>query len=135
MAVEAWLQKNAYGWDTLTNQEKGALRDFPVLWAYLEAWLSYPYTANPKRINAKVDSMGADIFAAPLPQLNAAYAHFQKRFLLDGSPTNEFRTVNLGRNRQFVLNILLDRNPEVRQKLKAVLYIINRLRNNYLHGS
>jgi hypothetical protein len=134
MPVEGWLCDNVMGWDQLGDEEKRVLRDFPILWSYFEGWVTYPKTANPQNIASKVDALPAQ----PLQNLiatNAAYNHYRNRFFPAGQKAEIFETVGLmGEVKNFVSHTLTDVQSEPRQRLKAVLYIINRLRNNFLHG-
>ena len=134
MPVEQWLCANVMGWEQLLEEEKRALRDFPILWSYFEGWVTHPKTANPQHITPKVDALPAQELQN-LIATNAAYEHYRNSFFPNGQEAELFQSVGLtGPVRMFVSQTLTDAQSEPRQRLKAVLYIINRLRNNFLHG-
>ena len=134
MPVEEWLSERVPGWSDLHEAEKRALRDFPILWSYFEGWVTNTKTANPKLIQEKIDSQPA----ASFNNLNAthlAYDHYRNRFFPNGVEAPLFSTIGLtGSYRDLVKQTLLDEGSEPRQRAKAVLMLINRLRNNFLHG-
>lgn len=134
MPVENWLCRNVPGWQGLGDDEKRALRDFPILWSYFEGWVTYPATAEPRAISPKVDALSAASFHN-LAATHQAYEHYRERFFPNGVESPLFSTVGLrGQWKEFVQHTLLDADSEPRQRVKAVLFIINRLRNNFLHG-
>lgn len=135
MPVEQWLLERVPGWDGLQDEEKRALREFPILWSYFEAWVTHPNTANAQSIAPQIDLLPAELLQR-LEATESAYNHYRNRYFPEGQETDIFNTVGLtGNAKAFVRHTLLDEGSEPRQKLKAVLYIINRLRNNFLHGS
>lgn len=134
MAVEEWLSLNVPGWEILRENEKIALRDFPILWSYFEGWVTFPATAEPAKIVPKVDALAAASFDN-IVAIDRAYEHYRNRFFPGGVKAPLFDTIGLRPQwKEFVQNILLDAGSEPRQRTKAVLIIINRLRNNFLHG-
>jgi hypothetical protein len=133
--VEEWLQTNIPGWEALNEDEKCALRDFPILWSYFEGWVTHPHTANPQRIEAAIDNIPVASFF-DIVATDRAFEHYKQRFFPDGIEAELFGKIGLNRIwGTFVRDTLLDADPKPPQRAKAVLLIINRLRNNFLHGT
>jgi hypothetical protein len=134
VAVEKWLQANVRGWKSLCPDEKRALRDFPILWSYFEGWVTHPATANPERIATKIDGFLPNSFL-DIVATDRAFEHYKKRYFPNGHEAELFEKLNLtGQWKDFVRYTLRHADPEPQQRAKAVLLIINRLRNNFLHG-
>jgi hypothetical protein len=131
--VEEWLQTNVPGWEALNEDEKCALRDFPILWSYFEGWVTHPHTANAQSIETAIDEI-SEVSFSDIVATDRAFEHYKQRFFPDGLEAELFGKIGLnGIWGAFVRGTLLDEDPKAPQRAKAVLMIINRLRNNFLH--
>ncbi|MES0135609.1 hypothetical protein NKJ88_11735 [Mesorhizobium sp. M0016] len=132
MNAGKWLQANFAGYERLSRSEKTEIKDFPVLWSIFEM------TATMKRAKPQTIIDAVDQIARPFrfdgPFL-AALDFYRDRFYRDGETTPYFDGLSLCRiARPLVLPVLTGEATRKRQKLTALLLIINRLRNNFLHG-
>ena len=132
-----WLQANVPEWPQLEIKERRAIRDFPILWALFELHATGQNgqrpNANPRRICESVAHLVA--LPAILGQLESARLHFAGRYFLNGHPTQAWHVLNV--DGQYTVRVqtgLTAQNADNRQVLVALLLVINRLRNNYLHG-
>ncbi|TPM61245.1 hypothetical protein FJ959_08125 [Mesorhizobium sp. B2-2-4] len=134
MNVGGWLSKNAFGWSKLSAAEKTAIRDFPVLWGLFELSATGK-AANVNSIIATVNGL------APVVNPNSvvfteALVYYQDRFYQGGYQTKHFHDLRLTNQawQQHVKPVFEGAVVDGRQRLIALLLIIHRLRNNYLHG-
>lgn len=69
--------------------------------------------------------------------IGSVFEYFRDRYVLDGNPTDLFKTFKFERSADIkdeVLGYLKSEEPSSENKLKALLYIAFRLRNNLFHG-
>lgn len=131
-----WLNQNFAGWSNLTAQEKRAIRDFPVLWSIFELRATgrngQRPNATPQRICQAVDGLEADPTSEVFRQ---AKIYFANRYYHAGQPTYAFNHLQVHQDyRNRVRDALLDENAGANVVLIGLLLVINRLRNNFLHG-
>jgi hypothetical protein len=135
--LAANLIENGNSWSNLSKSEKIAIRDFPVLWAMFESRIlddrGRP-NASPVYISNAVRDLGEFDLGG---KVRDASRYFHNRY-----SQNNFINVHwdglsvMGENNQMAVKDGLgaeDNNP--RACLLAVLLVINRLRNNFLHGA
>lgn len=134
MNVGTWLSKNAYGWSNLTTAEKIAIRDFPVLWALFELSATGK-EANVKSIVAAVSGLAPFVNPVSVP-FTEALAYYEDRFYQGGYQTKHFHDLRLTHEawQHHVRPVFEGAAVDARRRLIALLLIIHRLRNNYLHG-
>lgn len=134
--VGEWLNRTFDGWNRLTPQEKKVIRDFPILWAHFEL-LATNQQAGPESIIIAVNGLGAYPF---VQSVQDSIDHFRDRFIENGQLNNYYLAgmrVGLGLGpvaRPIVDSALLNTDRSNINCLKASLLMINRLRNNFLHG-
>ncbi|MFY0597902.1 MAG: hypothetical protein JXQ85_15835 [Cognatishimia sp.] len=131
-----WLNDNFAGWQNLTPHEKKAIRDFPVLWSLFELRATGQFgqrpNATPMRICNAVEELQADL---DLEALQRTRNYFSDRYFQEGNPTNAFHQLRVPNDFQGrVRTALLEGNADARAILLGLLLIVNRLRNNFLHG-
>ena len=129
-----WLNENAPGFAELSAEERTAIMQFSLLWSLFES-SALKTNGNARTIVeltaywAKQDGLGKDSFAETL-------AFFQKRYVDDGNFTYHFDHLHFrGRDkRELVESVLTGKNENPADIASAVLIIVLRYRNNYLHG-
>lgn len=133
MLPSKWLGMHAPGYAALARAEKLAIRDFALLWSFFEeSWLAN--YGNVRAIVAAVDQRVTNtISIAPLlPALN----HFQGRYYVGGRFTQSFSGLRFqpSDQRSLVESVLSGALTDNQSVIKALLIIVFRLRNNFLHG-
>ncbi len=132
-----WLASEIAAWRALNKREKRAIRDFPVLWALFEM---YATGQRGQRPNATPKRICAAVRALPHPpvlgrEVNAARTHFADRYFPNVQPTIAWGHLRVDPNFEpLVRDGLTNPNANSAQVLTALLLVVNRLRNNYLHG-
>ncbi|WP_052741880.1 hypothetical protein [Kiloniella litopenaei] len=132
-----WLNMHFEGWSNLTPQEKKAIRDFPILWSIFELQATGQNgerpNATPERICRAIENLTADIDENGIQQ---AKHYFSGRYYNDnGQGTYAFDQLRVHSDyQQYVRNALLEVDVSSQNILLGLLLIINRLRNNFLHG-
>ncbi|TDQ67260.1 hypothetical protein ATL17_1269 [Maritalea mobilis] len=131
-----WLNQNFAGWKNLTAQEKRAIRDFPVLWSIFELRATgrngQRPNASPPRICHAVEGLETDLNSVVFQQ---AKKYFSNRYFHAGNPTYAFDQLRV--QQCFLRRVhaaLLDEDANTTDVLIGLLLIVNRLRNNFLHG-
>ena len=133
---ETWLNKNFKGWESLLSKEKKAIRDFPILWSIFELRATgqrgRPPNANPLRICEAIESLNVTI---DVEILEKSKRHFSNRYFEADQPSNAYRALRVRSEYYDSVKIaLLCNDVEAKQLLLGLLLIVNRLRNNFLHG-
>lgn len=132
-----WLSAEVPEWTELNRREKCAIRDFPVLWALFEL---HATGQGAQRPNANPDNicLAVERLAEPPalgPELSSAREHFASRYFCEGRPTHAWRQLRIRDDIEArVTQGLTDRHANTREVFAALLLVVNRLRNNYLHG-
>jgi hypothetical protein len=131
-----WLNENFVGWNSLTTQEKKAIRDFPVIWSIFELRATGQNgarpNATPQQICNAVENLEADLDLGALQQ---ARDHFSGRYFNEGNPTSAYSQLRVHQAYQAdVEAALLDGNAQAQTVFLGLLLVANRLRNNFLHG-
>ncbi|MEX1034320.1 MAG: hypothetical protein WDZ54_00070 [Sneathiella sp.] len=131
-----WLNENFSDWAILSNQEKKAIRDFPILWSMFELYATGQNgtrpNADPPAIRRAVEHLVVNFDVDVIRQ---ARDHFSARYFEDGIETYAFQQLRVHRNdQQLVRDMLLGENVQGQRIFLGLLLIINRLRNNFLHG-
>ena len=132
-----WLAVEIPEWRELQRRERRAIRDFPILWALFELHATgqngQDPNATPDRICNAVAALGA--LPALGREMRMARAHFADRYFAGGHPTQAWPHLRmLPRYHDRVNHGLLAEAADESQVLTALLLVINRLRNNFLHG-
>lgn len=131
-----WLSAEIPEWAELDRKEKRAIRDFPVLWALFELEVT---GRNGQRPNASPGRICDEV--ALLPALSElagetrrARAHFAGRYFVNGRPAPAWHQLRVHDDFQDRVRVGLTGTADDRQVLTALLLVVNRLRNNFLHG-
>lgn len=133
--VQQWLRANAYGYAELTAAEVAAINEFCLLWSFFEEWV-LENNANVRAIKAKAAEAAA---ASPLDirSFSGSVEYFKARYFPNGEQAQLFDGLRFqGRNsgRSDVEQVLTGAEEGKAEILAALLIIIYRLRNNFLHG-
>lgn len=133
--IARWLLNEIPGWRELEPHERRAIRDFPVLWSFFELYATgngRRPNATPPRICAAVEELRVVPEAAVI---NRAKTYFANRYFLGPDPQIAWNSLRIGGDYvERVRHGLLNEDADGRARLLALLLVINRLRNNYLHG-
>lgn len=132
-----WLQTNVPEWLQLEIKERRVIRDFPILWALFELHATGQNGQRPDASPPRICEAVEQLVAPPAVQgeLASARLHFAERYFLNGNPTYAWHVLNVGG--QYAVRVqtgLTAEDADNHQVLVALLLVINRLRNNYLHG-
>lgn len=132
-----WLAVEVPEWTELERREKRAIRDFPVLWALFELHATgqggRSPNATPERICEAVERLPEP--PALRTELSRARDHFANRYFLRGQPTHAWRQLRVRNDLNArIRHGLIDMQADAREVFAALLLVVNRLRNNYLHG-
>jgi len=132
-----WLSAEIPGWREPDRREKRSIRDLPILWALFELHATgqngQDPNATPERICSTVTQLVEPIQLSG--EMKNAKAYFAGRYFADGYSTPAWEHLRMKRrfHDQVRLGLVTDGAGE-RQVLLALLLVVNRLRNNFLHG-
>lgn len=134
MNAIAWLEKKAPGFANLSGEEREAIMQFSLLWSLFESG-ALKTNGNAKAIvdlTAHWGNQGGlanDSFAQAL-------AYFQNRYVENGGFTYHFGHLHFrnGDRQELVERVLRGETDAPADIAAAVLIIVFRYRNNYLHG-
>ena len=132
--VETWLEAHALGYGGLTKDERTTIKDFVMLWSLFEvSALDAKGSAN--KILKAVESLHAS-GRLDLPPFAGPMVYFFSRYHNGADFTAHFPHLNLRKNDHptLVKEVLLQQRTDDVSKLAALLIIVYRLRNNFLHG-
>lgn len=129
-SVDIWLEKHAYGFSNLSEEERTAIRDFTLLWSLFEA-TCLDCSGNAKKVEqwALKNVALADACAREID-------YFRRRFYADGEFSPQFNGLRLRHsdNPELVRNVLSGTADQASEQVTALFIIILRLRNNLFHG-
>lgn len=132
-----WLSAEIPEWRELDRREKRSIRDLPVLWALFELHATGQNGRDPNASPDQICNAVAQLAAPPelSRELRSARAHFAYRYFADGHPTQAWHHLRIIRRfHDQVSHGLLAEDADERQVFTALLLVVNRLRNNFLHG-
>lgn len=127
-----WLQINRYYSDLDENKLKSIFY-FSIIWNIYEKELCKTHGSigsHPKKhSNDYCNTVDQE-------HLNSVFAYFKKRYISNGEPSNHYVTFEFNSEpiKAEVFELLSGENPTNKHKLKALLCIAFRLRNNLFHG-
>ncbi len=132
MTEKYWLERNRFYYQ-IDEARLQSIFYFSLIWNIYEKKLCNKYgifkvhpNEHSQKYSEKIDS---DI-------LNTVFAYFKNRYVSNGKPTEhyisfEFKSESI---KSEVFEYLNSENPVNEQKLKSLLLIAFRLRNNLFHG-
>ncbi len=132
-----WLTAEIREWAELERKEKRVIRDFPVLWALFELHATGQNGQRPNADPAQICDAVAHLAEPPAlrGELGSARAHFADRYFVRGRPTQAWRHLQVAaRYRRQVRHGLVAEDANDWEVVTALLLVVNRLRNNFLHG-
>ena len=127
-----WLAANIEQARGVSDAAWKTVADFALLWSLFEAELCDAYADAPK-LAKLADRFGGSALGEPMHQ---AFSFWRNRYV-EGTGTNErfnelFKKPT-GRN--IAEPVLLAANPDDASKLRCILIVVYRLRNNLFHGN
>jgi len=134
MSVERWLQHFSREYRALRDEERTAIRDFAVLWSFLESRAFGNYGNQPsieRAVKYWFDRRSVDGTT-----FRDEIAWFRSRYYLNGQETEHLRTLYLERNEfeQFVKATLKNDAAPAYDAVLAAFFVVYRYRNNLFHG-
>ena len=121
----------------LKSKRDGPFAISRFLWALFELHATGQNGQRPDATPQRICDAVAQLVAPPaiLRELASARLHFSRRYFANGHPTQAWQFLNVnGHYAGRVQTGLAVQDADSRQVLVALLLVINRLRNNYLHG-
>lgn len=134
MNVIEWLERNAGGFQALTEDERAAPMHFSLLWSFFEAQaLGARASANA------IDAWIRDLHARgklDSGALRQSLGYFKRRYFQGGELTHQFHSLLLRHNDKpaLVEDVIRGNSVDEVESAIALFIIIYRLRNNLLHG-
>ena len=133
MDPSRWLRHRIGQYANLSVQERKAIRDFAMLWSFFEeSWLN-----NAGSIPSIIDAVDHRVAAGDqLDNLTPSLLYFKQRYFPEGVESPHYPRLQVPANRDRIIREVLQPQavPSTRPALKALLVIVYRLRNNFLHG-
>ncbi|PSM16687.1 hypothetical protein [Nitratireductor sp. StC3] len=134
MNTVEWLNDHAPGFADLTINEREAITHFALLWSLFESDALNSSGSAKAIVNlaAYWVTQGApakDTFAESV-------AYFRNRYVKDGAFTDHFDHLHFrnGDRQELVERVLKGESDDPSEAAAAVLIVVYRYRNNYLHG-
>lgn len=134
LSAIAWLEQHAPGFSDLSEEERGLLMHFSLLWSLFEGEVLNG-NASVNTIEQAVGNWNrADILTAET--FAAEVAYFRMRYYADGDFTYRFHHLHLERsgNPQVVRDVLSGQDTAPESVTAALLIVVFRYRNNLFHG-
>lgn len=132
-AIE-WLLHHAPGFADLSGDERDAIMHFSLLWSRLEA--AALKTNGSARAIVDLTNHWASQGELTKDSFAAALGYFRNRYVENGALTYHFGHLNFrnGDRQELVERALKGESDDPADLAAAVLIIVYRYRNNYLHG-
>lgn len=129
--IGEWLNNTFEPWSRLTAVEKRAIRDFPILWAHFELYATRR-NANPESI---IDAVVRLNIRSEHEAVRDSLTYFSARFFPNAQEDPRYQAVRIRAvDDTRVRQVLIGGNRHISERLTVALLIVNRLRNNFLHG-
>jgi hypothetical protein len=133
MSLE-WLNQHVVAFGALSEEAKAALMEFSFLWSLFEYEVlakqgNVPALRNAAHQWSTADLLNLDMFADDL-------AYFRARYYENGEFTYRFPHLHLEKsgNPKIVRDVLSGQTNQSEDVCVALLIIVFRYRNNFLHG-
>ncbi len=132
MQEKEWLERNRFYYQ-IEDAKLQSIFYFSLVWNIYEKEL-----CNTEGSIVNHPNQHSQNYSENLDQeiLNTVFAYFKNRYVSAGQPTDHFRTFEFKSDqiKNEVFGYLSGANPSNEEKLKALLCIAFRLRNNLFHG-
>ncbi|WP_313689399.1 hypothetical protein LN047_00450 [Achromobacter sp. JD417] len=130
-----WLEKNAPGFDTLSEQERAVISHFALLWSLFEARALSTRGSSQAIVALTHEWLSRDPLASE--PFSESLLYFQQRYYSNGEVTAFLAGLNLRPNdcRDLVHAVLKGENTNPADCVAALLIVVYRLRNNLFHGA
>lgn len=133
MSTADWIDNHVPGFRDLTEEHKLTVMQFALLWSVFEA-ISLSTRASPTAIKLRVVAWQNSGLLTPAA-FNAPLAYCRGRYFTGPNAHQRFNALNLDNtNRDPVHGVLSGATNDQVRCVQAVLLIVQRLRNNFLHG-
>lgn len=133
MLAEEWLERSQPGYRELAHGERSAVAGFSIIWSVFEA-AALSGNGSVRSISQLIDG-SRDLLVDSAP-FQPSLDYFRDRYVSEGAINFRFDGLNFRRNdnRELVEAVLLGDIDDHAEKVKALLIIVFRLRNNLFHG-
>jgi hypothetical protein len=130
----SWLEKSQPGFDRVGDEERGAIRDFCLLWSLYEGTL-LDASGSARAIIADTESL-KETGRLHLDPIKAPIEYFLSRYFDGRELTHAYAMLYLRQSDQpdMVERVVRRQSQDEREILSAILIIVLRLRNNLFHG-
>ena len=126
-----WLQTFIPDWAALKPKERGQISDFALFWSLFELH-AQKNKASVRRIIDAVDRLER---YAEYQEVADAVNYFSDRYFNGPDAPERFERLRLSScAKAVVFPVMSGEDERHKERLKAVLLIIHRLRNNFFHG-
>lgn len=116
------------------------VKNFAIIWNIFECECCNTYGSIGKDPEEIADKLKDQFVSDDVTKLNGYYSYFKSRYVQE-SNTNDLFNKNLFRKTKLELElkekarrILLEVDPSTEDKIKCLLFIAFRIRNNFFHG-
>lgn len=138
MSAHDFLTHHVPGYVDLTLPERQAVADFTLLWSVMEGRVLHSNKSMARELDTLVDRLSAE-GRLPVAKFAPALTYFRSRYF-SSDFTEKLIGLRLEKLRPegfagLVRTVLDGSNDSPVDGVKAVLFIIYRLRNNLFHGS
>lgn len=129
-----WIMQRIPSLNELEPEQLEDVRNFSLLWAIYEA-RSLNQNGDPASIKRRVNDWNEGGVLEPGRFANALN-YFRNRYFREGLFTPNFRELHAnGRRADPILRRVMEQADASNvEKVQAVLLVVNRFRNNFLHG-
>lgn len=128
----AWISHN-YANVYIDEASQTAIVNFSLMWNVFEGQF-----CNNSVSVAKLDSIAEEVANGnfPAPAIEQIFNFYRNRFIEDGTTNWRFDSLNFRANdrKEFVREVVLNRNRDTKDVILASLIIVYRIRNNLFHG-
>jgi hypothetical protein len=130
----AWLEKSQPGFDRIGDEERGAIRDFSLLWSLYEGTI-LDASGSARAIVDDAKSL-KETGQLNLDPIKAPIEYFLSRYFDGKELTHAYGMLYLRQNDRpdLVERVVRRQSQDDVEILSAILIIVLRLRNNLFHG-
>lgn len=134
MTATDWMEKHISGFAELSAEERVAIQEFSLLWAFFEAQVFNGW-ASAIAISTAIEGHAAKARLDVRP-FESSLEYFSNRYVTKGAINHRFAALNFRGNdqRERVEAVLREEANDSAEIVIALLIIVYRLRCNLFHG-